>query len=350
MSDDLAPIIVKKIKKGGHGYHGGAWKVAYADFVTAMMAFFLLLWLLNVTTSEQKQAIAYYFDPFSVSNSSSGSGGVMGGKSMIEPGASISSTTAPGLETALPTADATGDDRGNDASTDRDIMRDGGFSDLDGGEMMSQEEQQQFNQAAQQLFASLDDKDLLEGLKDNLIVEQTSEGLRIQIVDSKRRAMFAPGSAKPLPFVQEILASVTSAITDLPNKIDISGHTDASGLKSLSGKPYDNWDLSADRANEARRLMLADGLQEDRLSRVIGRAAADPLLPETPLAPGNRRISIVLLRPEKVPEPTAGGPGHIRRNDPNYRRIVPVPEAIVPLPSAADTGTNSTPIEDRLNP
>jgi chemotaxis protein MotB len=351
VSDDIAPIIVKKIKKGDHGHHGGAWKVAYADFVTAMMAFFLLLWLLNVTTAEQKQAIAFYFDPFSVSSSNSGSGGVLGGKSMIEPGASISSTTAPGLETTLPTANETGNDRGNDASIDRDVQRDGGFSDLDGGEMLSVEEIREYNQIAQQIFASLDADKNLKDLKNNLIIEQTSEGLRIQIVDSERRPMFEPGKTEPLPFVRGLLTNITQAIAEVPNKVDISGHTDASGLTRISGHPYDNWDLSSDRANAARRIMGEAGLASERLSRVVGKASTDPLLPDQPLAPANRRISIVLLRNDlKQDQQTASRSDGPRKNDPNYRRIVPVPEAIVPLPFSEQPALEQRrPLEDMID-
>ena len=352
MSNDIAPIIVKKVKKGGHDHHGGAWKVAYADFVTAMMAFFLLLWLLNVTTAEQKQAIAFYFDPFSVSNSNSGSGGILGGQSMLAPGASISTTTAPGTETAIPTANTSGDDRGNDASSSRDVVRDGGFSDLDGGEMLSVEEIREYNDVAQQLFAALAAQDMLDEAKENLIVEQTTEGLRIQIVDSERRAMFEPGGIEPLPFVREILTNIVAAIADLDNKVDISGHTDASALTSLRGVPYDNWDLSADRANAARRVMQEAGLDTERLSRVVGKASSDPLLPDMPLAPANRRISMVLLRDEeKRPQPGVASASNPQANDPNYRRIVPVPEAITPLPSTGVVDPNSSrQLEDLVAP
>ena len=352
MSDDLAPIIIKRVKKGGHDHHGGAWKVAYADFVTAMMAFFLLLWLLNVTTADQKQAIAFYFDPFSVSNSNSGSGGVLGGRSMIEPGASISSTTAPGTETAIPTANTAGDDRGNDASFDRDVERDGGFSDLDGGELLSVEEIQQNNEIAQELFALLEQQNLLDQIGDNLLVEQTTDGLRIQIIDTEQRPMFGPGEIEPLPFVQTLLANITQAIADLPNKVDISGHTDSSTLTQRDGQLYDNWDLSADRANASRRVMVAAGLDTDRLSRVVGKADTDPLMPDSPLDASNRRISIVLLRDPVRREAQASGENRsdgIRANDPNYRRIVPVPESMVPLPSPGRTGANGrAPLEDQI--
>jgi len=352
LSDDIAPIIIKRVKKASHDHHGGAWKVAYADFVTAMMAFFLLLWLLNVTTADQKQAIAFYFDPFSVSNSNSGSGGILGGQSMLAPGASISETTAPGTETAIPTANTAGDERGNDASSSRDVARDGGFSDLDGGELLSVEEIREYNEVAEQLFASLAEQELLDEVGENLIVEQTTEGLRIQIVDSQRRPMFEPGGIEPLPFVQTILASITNAVTDLPNKVDISGHTDASALTTLRGEPYDNWDLSADRANASRRVMTTAGLANERLSRVVGKASSDPLIPDMPLDPANRRISIVLLRDETRIEatnnPQSRGP---EANDPNYRRITPVPEAITPLPSSGgiNRGSNQQ-LEDMISP
>ena len=255
---------------------------------------------------------------------------------MIQPGASISDTTAPGTETAIPLANTAGDDRGNDASYDRDVQRDGGFSDLDGGELLSVEEIQQNNQVSQELFTLLENQGVLDQVGENLLVEQTTDGLRIQIIDSERRPMFGPGEIEPLPFVQELLSTITLAIADVDSKVDISGHTDADQLLTRDGQPYDNWDLSADRANASRRIMVDAGLDNERLSRVVGKADTDPLRPDSPSDASNRRISIVLLRdPERQPGADNQAGGGIRANDPNYRRIVPVPESIVPLPGVS---------------
>ena len=329
-------IIVKKIKKGGHGHHGGAWKVAYADFVTAMMAFFLLLWLLNATTAEQKQAIAFYFDPFSVSKSTSGSGGVMGGTSMISPGAAVSDATAPGQTTAMPMPESNGENQGNDSSTSRDVTQNGDFSDLDGGEPLSQEEKKAFDNVEKQIMTALQSKAELAGLKDNVKFEKTEDGLIIQLIDSEGRPMFAPGKIEPLPHAQALLATVAESVARLSNKIDITGHTDASTLRGPGGQNYDNWDLSADRANASRKVMVQSGMAPNRLARVSGRAASDLLIPDRPLDPGNRRISITLQRENSKKTQNrsterSGGPGGPSR--PTAReRVVPVPSAPAPLP------------------
>ena len=333
-------IIIKKIKKSAHGHHGGAWKVAYADFVTAMMAFFLLLWLLNVTTAEQKAAIAFYFDPVSVSTSDSGSGGVMGGTSMISEGAAVSDASSPGDVPSTPTPESNGTDTGNDSSKSMDTTRNGGFSDLSGGEPLTQEEKKSFDNVEKQLMAALQTKSELAGLKDNVKFEKTIDGLVIQLVDSEGRPMFAPGKIEPLPQAQALLATVAESVSRLPNKIDITGHTDASTLRSLGGKNYDNWDLSADRANASRKVMVQAGLTPNRLERVSGRAASDLLFPDKPLDPGNRRISITLQRENTQKGAKAGdrtgpaGSGSKTPPRPTAReRVVPVPSAPAPLPN-----------------
>lgn len=332
---DGQTIIVKKVKKGGHGHHGGAWKVAYADFVTAMMAFFLLLWLLNVTTAEQKQAIAFYFDPFSVSNSTSGSGGVMGGTTMVKDGAAVSQASAPSTTEATQMPEKNGDDQGNDSSLQRDTTQNGGFSDLDGGEPLSQEEKKTFENVERQVMTAIQSKSELAGLKDNVKFEKTVDGLVIQLIDSEGRPMFAPGKTDPLPYAKELLATVATSVSKLPNKIDVTGHTDASTLRSLGPNTYDNWDLSADRANASRKVLVEAGLQANRVVRVSGRASSDLLIPERPLDPGNRRISIVLQRDDnkKFKGGKNGGPSRSSPRPTARERVVPVPSAPAPLPS-----------------
>lgn len=328
-------IIVKKVKKGGHGHHGGAWKVAYADFVTAIMAFFLLLWLLNVTTAEQKQAIAFYFDPFSVSNSNSGSGGVMGGMSMVSEGAAVSQASAPSTTEATQMPEKMGDDQGNDSTMSRDTVQNGGFSDLEGGEPMSQEEKKTFDNVEREIMTALQSKAELAGLKDNIKFEKTEDGLIIQLIDSEGRPMFAPGKTDPLPYAKAMLFTVAESIAKLPNQIDITGHTDSSTLRSLDGKNYDNWDLSADRANASRRVLFEAGLAPNRMARVSGRAASDLLIPDRPLDPGNRRISIILQREEtkRLPKQRIKGTTSNSTGRPTAReRVVPVPSPPVPLP------------------
>jgi chemotaxis protein MotB len=309
-NDEATVVIIKKIKKGGGGgHHGGAWKVAYADFVTAMMAFFLLLWLLNATTEEQKKGIAEYFSPVttfspeSVSENPSGSGGVMGGRSMISEGALVNDTSPIGITVALPgskenseaqteqEADGTKDSQRlaqeNDApeqAVDRDQV----------DQLARELEQERFEQAETELRQALESVPDLADFAKNLVIDQTPEGLRIQIIDQEGRSMFASGSADMFPHTQRLLALVSDAVKKLDNPVAIKGHTDSTPY--ASGRDYSNWELSTDRANSSRRALVAGGLPASRIASVVGRADQEHFVPEEPNSPRNRRISIVLLR------------------------------------------------------
>jgi chemotaxis protein MotB len=310
-NDDATVVIIKKIKKGGGGgHHGGAWKVAYADFVTAMMAFFLLLWLLNATTEEQKKGIAEYFSPVttftpdSVSENPSGAGGVMGGRSMISEGAMQNDTSPIGITVALP-----GSKEDSDSQTE---MPDDGTKDsqrlaeaeeesaaeaVDRAEVdrLARElEEERFAQAEAELRQALESVPDLSDFAKNLVIDQTPEGLRIQIIDQEGRSMFPSGSADMLPHTQRLLALVAEAVKNLDNPIAIKGHTDS---KPYSGKTnYSNWELSTDRANATRRGLLAAGLPATRIASVVGRADQEHFVPDEPTSPRNRRVSVVLLR------------------------------------------------------
>ncbi len=306
------PIIIKKIKKGGHGHHGGAWKVAYADFVTAMMAFFLLLWLLNTTTPEQKLGIADYFAPASVSSTTSGAGGILGGTSFNEDGAKRSGalaivpqdvptdarrsrssegereTDAEGREREEEVVDPTAPNTLSESALDRALaMREAAL----------------FQQAEMSIRQAMQNMPELAELSKQLIIDQTPEGMRIQLVDQEGRAMFPPDSAEPFERTKALLRQVAKIVRRLPNRLAISGHTDGAPFFREGG--YTNWEMSADRANAARRVIMASGVNEDRVATVTGKAGTDPLFPDDPYAPANRRISIVLLR-EAPPLP----PGH----------------------------------------
>lgn len=295
VSKDERPIIIKKIKKvSGGGHHGGAWKVAYADFVTAMMAFFLLLWLLNVTTDDQRAAIAAYFDPANprVSDSTSGSGGVMGGRTMSEKGAMVSDKVPPAgiAPEAIPSnmpQDLTnfGKEGENQEATDAALRQ-----------VMEEQETQAFEEAQTQLRQAIEESTELASLSENLLVDQTPEGLRIQIVDKDGVSMFARGSADMYPRTRQLLELVSKAIVNLPNQISIRGHTDST--KYPEGAKYTNWELSADRGNASRRALLDSGLAVDRIANVVGRADKEHLVPDDPESARNRRISIVLLKEE----------------------------------------------------
>ncbi len=301
MADNQQPIIIKKIKVQPHAHHGGAWKVAYADFVTAMMAFFRLRWLLNATTEEQKAGISDYFSPVSVSSSSSGSGGLFGGTDFSSE-ASLTSGNDPGDGAAivqLPPA----------KSAEIDVEADGdslpeNLSEEELAELVAKQEEEQFEKAAAELRHAIRAVPELVELQDSLVVEQTPEGLRIQLLDQERVSMFGLGSTEPEEETRKLLSLVAKAVKHLPNKLSISGHTDARPFNGASG--YSNWELSADRANAARRLLIDSGIEASRVAQVQGRADTELLVPEDPTSPRNRRISVVLLRenrPAPPPEP-----------------------------------------------
>ena len=304
------PIIIKRVKKGAHGHHGGAWKIAYADFVTAMMAFFLLMWLINTTTPEQKRGIADYFAPASISQSTSGSGGLMGGKSFSPDGARSKGSSAENAavgEPEPPGQDAKSGDQDGSKQSDDD-----GDAKASGGSMsedklnaaLAAREQKMFEMAEQSLRQAMQDMPDLAELSKSLIIDQTPDGLRIQIVDQEGRPMFPPGSAEPYSRTVRLLQQVADVINKLPNRISISGHTDSASF--VSDKGYTNWELSADRANAARRVLEQAGVAADRVYQVAGKAGSEPLFPDDPYLVGNRRISIVLLREAPVLPPSLG--------------------------------------------
>lgn len=282
-------IIIKRVNKGEHGHHGGAWKVAYADFVTAMMAFFLLLWLLNAVSEEQLSGISDYFTPISASTSSSGAGGMLGGQAIGE-GASESITGRPSVVSLPPpTIGAGGEDL---TDPGQGPARDPTEEDIE--EARRAQEQQQFDEAARELQQLIQGIPELSELSDSLLIDNTPEGLRIQIVDQDGMPLFPSGSAAMYGYTRQIFELVARVINKLSNDISISGHTDATPFSDPSG--YSNWELSADRALATRRVLQDFGVTESRVAKVTGQAANEPLLDDDPTAPQNRRISIVLLR------------------------------------------------------
>ena len=291
---DNQPIIIKKVKKGGgHGHHGGSWKVAYADFVTAMMAFFMLLWLLNVTTDEQKQGIADYFAPASASRSTSGSGGILGGKTLVSEGSRISENGVPSVAISLtPPSKSTDEDVFNDF--DEEQTNSGESEAEEMAKAMVEQEEKAFEEAQEALKKAIEEVPALAELGKHLMVDMTPEGLRIQLVDREQESMFPSGSAAMHEFTRALIERIALVVGKLPNKIAVSGHTDSTPYRSTNG--YTNWELSTDRANASRRVLLEAGLDPKRIERVSGRADNDPLLPEDPFSATNRRISIVLLR------------------------------------------------------
>ena len=289
MKNEDTIIINKKIIKAA-GHHGGAWKVAYADFVTAMMAFFLLLWLLNVTTDEQRSGIADYFAPTTVSRSTGGSGGVMGGLTMASQGARVSDAAALTVVVELtPPPQRKPADEESEAEHDADNI-----SENDLLERIAQREQESFRQAEHEIRQAIQDVPELAELAQHLLVDNTPEGLRIQLVDQDKRSMFPSGSAKMGQHTQQLMQKIAEVVARMPNQIVISGHTDATPFRNA--KDYGNWELSADRANASRRALMDAGVPAARIARVVGKADTEPLVAEDPTLPTNRRISIVMLR------------------------------------------------------
>ncbi|OWY40555.1 flagellar motor protein MotB [Xenophilus sp. AP218F] len=260
------PIIVKRIKKGGHGHHGGAWKIAYADFVTAMMAFFLLMWLLGSASQGTLNGIAEYFKtPLKVALA--GGAGAGDATSVIKGGGNDLTKQAGQV---------------NKAGAEKDEV------------LRKAKEKASLSQLQQKIESSIDQSELLKEYKSQLKLEMTPEGLKIQIVDEQNRPMFDSGSSRMLPHTRELLQQLAPELNQLPNKISISGHTDAKPFGN-GQNGYSNWELSADRANTARRELIAGGLLESKVLRVVGLASANPLIKTNVFSPENRRITILVL-------------------------------------------------------
>lgn len=275
----LQPIIIKRVKKGGHAAHGGAWKIAYADFVTAMMAFFLLMWLLGSTAKGELQGISDYFSsPLKVA--------MAGGD-----GSGNSSSVIPG--------------GGNDLSKVHGQVR---RSDTDSEKARRQsidtaraERAKQDAERIKTLQAKIDalitENPRLNEYKSQIRIDVTPDGLQIQIVDDQNRPMFDSGSAMVKPYMRDILREIGAALNGVENRVSLAGHTDAVPY-SNSDRGYSNWELSSDRANATRRELVAAGMPDAKLGRVVGLAASDLLEPDNPRSAANRRITITVLTRE----------------------------------------------------
>ena len=269
MADDSQrPIVIKRIKKSGAAAHGGAWKIAYADFVTAMMAFFLLMWLLGSATKAKMQGIADYFQtPLKVALS--GGDGAGDATSVIKGGGTDLTKRA-------------GQVKNGDVESDKSKAE---------GE---KSEATRLENLKSKLEKAIESNAKLHQFKRQLKLEITTEGLRVQIVDDKNRPMFDSGSAEMKSYTRDILREIGKTLNEVPNKISLSGHTDA--IPYFGGEAgYSNWELSADRANASRRELVAGGLEDGKVLRVVGLASAIPLDKNDPNAPINRRISIIVM-------------------------------------------------------
>lgn len=253
--EELQPIIIKKVKKVVGGHHGGAWKVAYADFVTAMMALFLLLWLVGSSSQRSKSAIAGYFrnDPIAIPGEPSPGVGILPGSEGLLGGAENAADSV-----SLVQAQRLLQDQLNDSES------------------------------------------ALAGLSDQVLVTMTEEGLEIEIVDKANNVLFDPGSSELKPAARQILAEITRTVSELDNRLIIGGHTDSRPY-AAGGRGYSNWELSTERANRARRVMVDSGLPETHLATVAGYAETRPREGKNAADPANRRISITVLRKSHDP-------------------------------------------------
>ncbi len=278
MADDASqqPIIVKKIKKVVGGAHGGAWKIAYADFVTAMMAFFLLMWLLGSTSEDTKAGIAEYFKtPLEVAMGAAGTGDSV---SVIQGGGTDMTRSTGQVKKGAPEEIQTTKQKAAQAERQR-------------------KEVAQLKKLKEKIEDSIKANPSLRKFKKQLLIDITTDGLRIQIVDAQNRPMFASGKADLQPYTRIILREIGKTLNDVPNKISLSGHTDATPFPS-GNTGRSNWELSADRANASRRELIAGGMDTNKILRVVGLASAVLYDKINPLNPNNRRISITVMNKE----------------------------------------------------
>lgn len=290
-NEAVAPIIIKRVKKGGHAHHGGSWKVAFADFATAMMAFFLLLWLLGATDEKQKGAISEYFNNPSTLQ---GASQVPAPSSIQGPGGSSTSMIKLGGGMELhrdpaPPRDKTAPSPGAQV----DVTPEAGEGDKkDEGDSEEELDHLRLDALLKELQKAMDERESLAKFKDQILLDVTPEGVRIQIIDHERRSMFPSGSAVLEAFSSDILRELANIVADVPNRISISGHTD---IRPYVKPNYSNWELSADRANAARRALIAGGLPSEKIGRVVGLSSSALLDPQAPASAINRRISIVVM-------------------------------------------------------
>jgi chemotaxis protein MotB len=303
-------IVVRRIKKGHHGHHGGAWKIAYADFVTAMMAFFLLMWLLGSTSKGELNGIAEYFNsPMKVS--------MMGGS-----GSGDSSSVLQGGGTDLTRTNGQvkrGDIEAKKRSINLQALK-ADFAKAEAGRLKD---------LMAKVETMLDSDPRLKPFRNQIRADIIKDGLRIQIVDDQNRPMFDVGRAVVKDYMRDLLREIGRVLNEVDNRIMLSGHTDASSYQN-GQRGYSNWELSADRANASRRELIAGGMSEEKIFRVVGLASSTPFNLEDPKDATNRRISIIVMNKEVEARLIRGG-GQVEVDD-----AAGVADAISPdLPAGA---------------
>lgn len=290
---EMPPLILRKTIRLPEQPHGGAWKVAYADFVTAMMAFFLLLWLLNVTTEDKKQGISDFFEPVGVAQEQTGSGSVLKGLAMDAQGALRSAGSPPSITVAIPTFGSrdTGLSEGENTAP---TAIGGGYTDGIDSQNVDESEDQRFKEVIASLRQSIREIPELAEMQDNLLLEPTPDGLLIQILDRVKVRMFDPYTAQLTDRGKHLVAIIASITSPLKNKISLTGHTD--NWASPRPEAGRKWEISGNRAENARRTLIGFGIGKDRFFRVVGKADREPLRASHPKSERNNRLSILLLR------------------------------------------------------
>ncbi|MGH1588314.1 flagellar motor protein MotB [Methylobacterium phyllosphaerae] len=280
----MATIIIKKVKKAAHVHHGGAWKIAYADFVTAMMAFFLLMWLISMTTQEQKIGLAEYFAPAALSPTNSGAGGVMYGTSLDTSGNKVSTPRDIARGSVEQKGSADQEDKARSTNSGR-------TNDLDvSGPAESVQADYSAIASLRQALQTMPD---IAELSKNIVIEQTKEGVNVSLVDQDGRAMFRDGSVDPYERTRRVLEALAPTLRRLPNRLSITGHT--SVTRPGSARAGEAWNLTAGRALAVREILSSAGVPNDNFASVTGRADTEPVFPDNPYIAPNRRVTITLL-------------------------------------------------------
>jgi len=296
MEDKKQPIIVKRIKKGGHGHHGGAWKVAFADFAVAMMAFFMVMWLLGAVPTETLGGISDYFENVSLTEGTA----VVPTQGMAGPGGA--STSMIDMGGMMDIAKGEGNKINQQNKSDEESITDADEA-AQAAMKAEKAEKQRLNELMKDMVDAIGKNKALSPFKDQLLLQVTAEGLQIQIVDEEKRAMFDSGGSNIKNHMREILYEIAGFLDTVPNRVSVSGHTDASPFTGRDD--YSNWELSADRANSARRALEDGGLESGKIGRVEGLAASRLFKKEDPFSQSNRRISILVMN-KKTEEAVLG--------------------------------------------
>lgn len=327
-TNEKRPIVIKRIKKVAGGHHGGAWKIAYADFVTAMMAFFLLMWLLGSTTKGDLKGIADYFNtPLKIAMfGGSGSGDSFsiikgGGKDLTRTEGQVKAGDVPVEKKII-----------NLKAVAEELKR-----------IEKIKELEKLKELKKNIEKAINSNSKLKQFKNQILLDITTEGLRIQIVDEKNRPMFRIGRAELEAYTKEILHEIGKMLNQMPNKVSLSGHTDATPYSS-DRKGFSNWDLSADRANASRRELITGGMDESKVVRVVGLSSAVLFDKENPFNPINRRISIIVMNKEAEEAAQKDG-GAVEEETANVSDTVPgAGSGVLPASATLITVPHASPL------